>query len=73
MNSCLLSLLYAPVKVHIALIGGVVGGVSYPFSGFNANVSKKIWKTSMGGTYLITEDILKGDEKAELFFKKSNN
>lgn len=73
MNSCLLSLLYTPVKVHIALIGGVVGGLSYPFAGFNANVSKKIWDSSMGGTYLITEDILDGEDKAVLFFKKSKN
>ena len=71
MNSCLLSLIYAPIKVNIAVIGGVVGGVAYPLSGFNANVSKKIWSTSMGGTYLITEDILAGKEEAELFLKKN--
>ena len=71
MNSCLLSLIYAPIKVNIAVIGGVVGGVAYPLSGFNANVSKKIWSTSMGGTYLITEDILTGEEDSELFFSKA--
>lgn len=70
MNSCLLSLVYSPIKVNIAIIGGVVGGVAYPLSGFNGGVSKKIWSSSMGGTYLITEDILRGNEKAELFFKR---
>lgn len=70
MNSSLLSLVYTPIKVNIAVIGGVVGGLAYPLSGFNANVSKKIWSTSMGGTYLITEDILTGEEDPELFFSK---
>jgi hypothetical protein len=70
MNSCLLSLVYSTIKVNIAVIGGVVGGVAYPLSGFNAGVSKKIWFSSMGGTYLITEDILTGKEEPELFFKR---
>ena len=71
MNSCLLSLLYSPLKVNVSLLGGIVGGLAYPFSGFNANVSKKIWSTSMGGSYLITEDILTGKEELELFFKRN--
>ncbi len=70
MNSCLLSLVYSTIKVNIAVIGGVVGGVAYPLSGFNSGVSKTIWDSSMGGTYLITEDILTGKEKPELFFKR---
>jgi hypothetical protein len=70
MSSCLLSLVYSTIKVNIAVIGGVVGGVSYPLSGFNGEVSNKIWSSSMGGTYLITEDILTGKEKPELFFKR---
>ena len=69
MNSSLLSLVYTTIKVNIAVIGGVVGGVAYPLSGFNSGVSKKIWDSSMGGTYLITEDILTGKEKPVLFFK----
>ncbi|GAX59287.1 hypothetical protein SCALIN_C01_0218 [Candidatus Scalindua japonica] len=70
MNSCLLSLVYSTIKVNIAVIAGVVGGVAYPLSCFNSGVSKKIWDSSMGGTYLITEDILTGKEKPELFFKR---
>ncbi|MGR3293408.1 MAG: hypothetical protein ACUZ9M_05240 [Candidatus Scalindua sp.] len=73
MNSCLLSLVYSTIKVNIAIIGGVVGSVAYPLSGFNSGVSKKIWSTSMGGTYLITEDILTGKEEPELFFKRNRN
>jgi len=73
MSSCLLSLVYSTIKANIAVVGGVVGGVAYPLSGFNSGVSKKIWSSSMGGTYLITEDILTGKDEPELFFKKSRN
>jgi len=59
--------------VNIAVAGGVVGGVAYPLSGFNSGVSNKIWSSSMGGTYLITEDILTGKEEPELFFKRSRS
>ncbi|MDR4499270.1 MAG: hypothetical protein MRK02_15330 [Candidatus Scalindua sp.] len=71
MNSCFLSLLYSPLKVNVSLLGGIAGGLAYPLSGFNADVSKKIWSVSMGGTYLITEDILTGKEELELFFKRN--
>lgn len=73
MNSGFLSLLYTPLKINIALIGGIAGGLAYPFSGFNVDVSKKIWDKSMGGTYLITEDILKGKDELELFFRKGKD
>jgi hypothetical protein len=69
MNSSLLSLVYTTIKVNIAIVGGVVGGVAYPLGGFYNGISKKIWDSSMGGTYLITEDILTGKEKPVLFFK----
>ena len=69
MNSSLLSLVYTTIKVNIAIVGCVVGGVAYPLGGFYNGISKKIWDSSMGGTYLITEDILAGKEKPVLFFK----
>ena len=53
--------------IAIAIIGGVVGGVAYPLSGFNGGVSKKIWSSSMGGIYLITEDIL-GTRRSQNYF-----
>ena len=71
MTSSLLSLLYTPLKVNVAMVGGIVGGLAYPFSGFNPDASKKIWDKSLGGTYLITENILKGEDKLELFFSSS--
>ena len=34
---------------------------------------KKIRSSSMGGTFLITEDIFTGKEEPELFFKRSQS
>lgn len=71
MRSGFLSLLYTPLKMGVSLTGGIIGGLAYPLSGFNEDVSKKIWDKSLGGTYLITEEILTGEKELELFFKKS--
>ena len=73
MRSGFLSLLYTPLKIGVSMTGGIVGGLAYPLSGFNEDVSKKIWDKSLGGTYLITERILTGEEELELFLKKSKD
>lgn len=71
MRSGFLSLLYTPLKIGVSMGGGIIGGLAYPLSGFNEEVSKKIWDKSLGGTYLITEEILTGEKELELFLKKS--
>jgi len=53
---------YSTINVNIAAIGCVVGGVVCPLSGFNGEASNRNWSSSMGGTYLITEDVLTGKE-----------
>ncbi len=70
-KSGILSLMYTPVKLGVSMAGGIVGGIAYPLSGFNENVSSKIWDKSLGGSYLITEDILSGEEELELFLNKN--
>jgi len=56
------SLLYFPLKAVFAIGGGIVGGLTYLFSGFNENAAKPVWTTSMYGTYIITPDHLRGDK-----------
>jgi len=66
-SASLLTFVYTPVKLGVSLVGGVVGGVAYPLTGFNGDISRKIWEKSFCGTYVITEEILYGDEKFEPF------
>lgn len=56
------TILYAPFKLAFAIGGGIVGGLTYAFTGGNESAAKSVWTTSMYGTYLITPEHLRGDK-----------
>jgi len=55
------TLLYLPFKAAFAIGGGIVGGLTYVFSGFDEGSAKKVWNTTLYGTYIITPEHLQGD------------
>ena len=55
------TLLYLPFKAAFAIGGGIVGGLTYVFSGFDESSAKKVWNTTLYGTYIITPEHLQGD------------
>ncbi|MBM4123925.1 MAG: hypothetical protein FJ246_03065 [Nitrospira sp.] len=61
-GSFVLTLVYTPLKLAFAVLGGVTGGLTYVFSGGDTDAALSVWGTSMYGTYLITPDHLKGDK-----------
>ncbi len=61
-GSFLLTIPYGVAKVAFALGGSIVGGLAYLFSGADEQAAKKVWTTSMYGTYVITPDHLKGNQ-----------
>lgn len=60
--SVLATIPYFACKGAFAIVGGVVGGLTYVFSGLNENAAKNVWTTSMYGTYIITPEHLQGDK-----------
>lgn len=60
--SAVATILYFPFKAAFAIGGGVVGGLTYVFTGGNESAAKSVWQTSMYGTYVITPDHLTGDK-----------
>lgn len=58
--SFLLSIPYGAAKVATALAGGIVGGFTYLFSGFNKKAADQVWYTTIPGDYIITPDHLRG-------------
>ncbi|HYM89827.1 MAG TPA: hypothetical protein VES92_12025 [Nitrospiraceae bacterium] len=55
------TLLYFPLKAAFAIGGGIVGGLTYIFSGLDESSAKKVWDTTLYGTYIITPDHLQGN------------
>lgn len=56
------NLLYMPAKFVYAILGGVVGALAYPLSGMDDKVAKRIWDSSLRGTYALTPDHFRGDK-----------
>ncbi len=67
-----LSLLYTPIKVTYAVLGGFFGGFAYILTGGNAETATSIWDSSLGGTYVIQPEHLRGDQSI-LFMGRSSN
>lgn len=62
--SVLGSAIYSPVKVHYAALGAVTGGVAWIVTGGNTEFAQTIWEPALGGNYLITPQVLRGNKSA---------
>ena len=67
LGSGLLTLVYLPVKVVYAVLGGVVGGFTYALTGGDLETAQTVWEPSFYGTYVITPSHLKGDEPVRFY------
>ncbi len=51
---------YGAFKLTFAGLGALTGGLAWVFTGGDNTVARKIWNTSMKGTYIITPEHLAG-------------
>jgi hypothetical protein len=61
-GSIFTNLVYMPVKFVYATLGGITGGFAYVLTGLRLDTAKSIWVPSMGGTYVVTPAMLKGED-----------
>jgi hypothetical protein len=61
------TLIYGPIKLTYAILGGTIGGLSYLLSVGNMDVTSRIWAPSLGGNYVITPEMLKGEQPIRFF------
>ncbi len=59
------NIFYVPVKVGYAAIGGVTGGLGYVLTGGNKDVARKVWVPSIGGDYVLSRDMVAGQQPIE--------
>ncbi len=58
----LADIVYIPVKLVYATLGGITGGFAYVLTGGNYSVAEKIWIPSLGGHYVITAEQIRGNQ-----------
>jgi len=56
-------LVYMPVKFVYATVGGLTGSLAYVLTIGRTDVAMSIWRPSLGGTYVVTPRMLKGDDQ----------
>jgi hypothetical protein len=56
------NVLYMPAKLLYGIGGGIVGGAGYVFTGGNKQVADTIWRSSLGGDYVLTPNMVAGKQ-----------
>jgi hypothetical protein len=61
-GTALVNVLYIPLKLTYATVGGVVGGLAYLLTIGDYDVANEVWQPTLGGSYIVTPSMLTGDE-----------
>jgi len=69
-GSALTSLVYGPVKVVYAVLGGVIGGIAWGLSGGDSDVLEAVLLPAVRGDYVVTPAILRGEEPLEFIGRR---
>jgi hypothetical protein len=56
------NLFYIPAKVLYAGAGAVTGGLAYALTVGDTDTAQKIWGPSLGGSYVVTPSVLRGED-----------
>lgn len=57
------NIFYVPAKLAYGILGGIGGGAAYALTGGNQQIANTIWRSSLGGDYVVTPDMLTGKER----------
>lgn len=56
------NIVYIPAKLVYAVAGTFVGGASYLITAGNLQTSETIWRSSLGGDWVLTPDMVAGNQ-----------
>ncbi len=56
------NVLYVPAKLVYGILGGVAGGAGWALTGGNTEVANTIWRSSLGGDYVLTPNMVAGQD-----------
>jgi hypothetical protein len=61
-GALLCNVVYIPAKLVYALLGGIVGGGTYLLTAGNVQTANTVWRSSLGGDYVVTPQMLAGQQ-----------
>jgi hypothetical protein len=61
-GALVVNLVYIPLKMVYAILGGIVGGGTYLVTAGNSQAANTVWRSSLGGDYVVTPQMLAGQE-----------
>jgi len=56
------NIVYMPAKVVYGTLGLLTGSLAYVMTVGDSDTAQKVWSPSLGGSYIITPAMLRGDE-----------
>ncbi len=56
------NVVYVPAKLVYGILGGIAGGFGYALTGGNKETADSIWRASLGGDYILTPDMIRGNK-----------
>lgn len=65
LGTALVNVLYIPAKFTYATVGGVIGGLAWIFTLGDTDTAMGVWEPTLGGSYVVTPSMLRGDEPVE--------
>ena len=57
------NLVYMPLKIAYATLGGITGSLAWLVTVGNTDVAEAVWAPSLGGTYVVTPAMFRGEEE----------
>jgi hypothetical protein len=57
------NLVYMPFKLVYAGMGGITGTLAWVLTMGNNDVAESVWAPSLGGTYVVTPAMFRGEEE----------
>ena len=67
LGSYFLTLPYGGIKMAVAVLGAVAGGMGFIFTGGDKATADKIWGPAIGGEYVVTPQHLRGEKDLHFF------
>lgn len=64
-GTALVNVLYIPAKFTYATVGGLIGGLAWVLTLGDTDTAMGVWEPTMGGSYVITPSMLRGDTPIE--------